>query len=116
VILYADRETNSIRETMSETNRRRELQRRYNDEHGITPQTIVKRISSLRDSIWEQDYVTVPAATQEPEASIPLHELPELIDSLSREMREAARELDFERAAVLRDRLQELEAERLRVS
>jgi excinuclease ABC subunit B len=116
VILYADRETNSIRETMGETNRRRELQRRYNDEHGITPQTIVKRISSLRDSIWEQDYVTVPAATQEPEASIPLHELPELIDSLSREMREAARELDFERAAVLRDRLQELEAERLRVS
>jgi excinuclease ABC subunit B len=116
VILYADRETNSIRQTMSETNRRRELQRRYNDEHGITPQTIVKRISSLRDSIWEQDYVTVPAATQELEASIPLHELPELIDSLSREMREAARELDFERAAVLRDRLQELEAERLRVS
>jgi excinuclease ABC subunit B len=116
VILYADRETNSIRETMAETNRRRELQRRYNDEHGITPQTIVKRISSLRDSIWEQDYVTVPAATQEAEVSIPLHELPELIESLSREMREAARELDFERAAVLRDRLQELEAERLRVS
>jgi excinuclease ABC subunit B len=116
VILYADSETDSIRETVAETNRRRELQRRYNDEHGITPQTIVKRISSLRDSIWEQDYVTVPANTQKPEASIPLHELPELIEGLSREMREAARELDFERAAALRDRLQDLEAERLRIS
>jgi excinuclease ABC subunit B len=113
VLLYADRETNSIRETLAETNRRRELQQRYNDEHGITPRTIVKRISSLRDSIWEQDYVTVPSGA---EPSAPAHELPELIDSLTREMRAAAGELDFERAAVLRDRLRELEAERLRIS
>jgi excinuclease ABC subunit B len=116
VLLYADRETNSIRETLAETNRRRELQQRYNLEHGITPRTIVKRITSLRDSIWEQDYVTVPSRAETAEPSVPAHELPELIDSLTREMRTAAGELDFERAAALRDRLRELEAERLRIA
>jgi excinuclease ABC subunit B len=115
VILYADQETNSIRETLAETNRRRELQARYNAEHGITPTTIQKRISSLRDSIWEQDYVTVPTARDERRAAVPPHELPELLASLRREMREAAEKLDFERAAELRDRLRELEAERLRI-
>ena len=116
VILYADQETRSIRQTVAETDRRREIQARYNEEHGITPKTIVKRISSLRDSIWEKDYVTVPASTDPEEAPVPAHELPELIDGLRREMREAAAELDFERAAELRDRIRELEAERLRVS
>ena len=47
--------------TVSETGWRREIQRRYNEEHGITPKSIVKKISALRDSIWERDYVTVPA-------------------------------------------------------
>jgi excinuclease ABC subunit B len=115
VILYADRETDSIRETLAETNRRRELQERWNSENGITPQTVRKRISSLRDSIWERDYVTVPSAKDEGAPAIPWHELPELLDSLRREMKSAARELDFERAAQLRDRIRELEAEQLRV-
>ena len=114
VILYADRETNSIRETLAETNRRREIQARYNQEHGITPTTIVKRISSLRDTIWEQDYVTVSTASERQEPRIPTHELPELIDSLRSEMMEAAAAHEFERAAVLRDRIRELEADRLR--
>ncbi|MBW2666294.1 MAG: excinuclease ABC subunit UvrB, partial [Deltaproteobacteria bacterium] len=60
VILYADHETKSIRQTLDETNRRRVIQKAYNDEHGITPKTIVKRIASIGESIWEQDYVTVP--------------------------------------------------------
>ena len=81
--------------------------RAYNIEHGITPQTVVKRISSLRDSIWERDYVTVPAAVDAKAPAIPLHELPELLDSLRREMHDAARELDFERAAQLRDRIRD---------
>jgi excinuclease ABC subunit B len=115
VILYADTMTNSIRNTLAETNRRRATQERYNAEHGITPETIVKRISSIRDSIWEKDYVSVPAH-EEAESRIPSHEIPVLIDSLRREMREAARDLDFERAAAVRDRIRELEAERLRVS
>jgi excinuclease ABC subunit B len=116
VLLYADKETDSIRATLAETDRRRERQQQYNEEHGITPKSVVKRISSLRDSIWEQDYVTVPAREKaDAEPPVPAHELPELIESLTREMREAAKELDFERAAVLRDRLRELEAERLRL-
>jgi excinuclease ABC subunit B len=115
VLLYADRETEAIRATLAETHRRRELQQRYNRERGITPRTIVKRISSLRDSIWEQDYVTVPRRAEAADPAIPVHELPGLIEDLTREMREAARALDFERAAVLRDRLRELEAERLRI-
>ncbi len=115
VILYADRQTHSIRETLAETDRRREVQTRWNSEHGITPQTVSKRISSLRDSIWERDYVTVPAAVDAHPPAIPWHELPELLSSLRREMQVAVRELDFERAAQLRDRIRELEAEQLRV-
>jgi excinuclease ABC subunit B len=114
VILFADRETNSIRATLAETNRRRAAQEAYNAEHGITPTTIVKRIVSLRDSIWEQDYVTVPKSEPD-ELAIPAHELPELIDGLRREMRAAAQELAFERAADLRDQIQALEAELLKV-
>jgi len=115
VLLYADRETDSIRATLAETNRRRELQERYNQQHGITPRTVRKRISSIRDSIWEHDYVTVPARGKDAREEIPGHELPELIESLRREMGDAVSELAFERAAELRDRIQALEAERLRM-
>ena len=73
-------------------------------------------ISSLRDSIWERDYVTVPVAREAVEPEVPLHELPELIEALRREMAEASRALEFERAAELRDRIQALEAERLRMA
>ncbi len=114
VLLYADAETDSIRATLEETDRRRELQEAYNAEHGITPQTVKKRITSLRDSIWEADYVTVQTARERPEPEVPGHELPALIEGLRAEMQAAARELDFERAAELRDRVRELEAERLR--
>jgi excinuclease ABC subunit B len=114
VILYADQETDSIRETVGETERRRELQTRYNEEHGITPTSIRKRISSLRESIWEADYLTVPAAARE-EAEVPSHELPALVEGLRREMQEAAKDLDFERAAELRDRIAALEEDFLRM-
>ena len=116
VILYADQRTGSIRETIEETERRREIQQRWNEEHGVTPQSVRKSISSLRDSIWERDYVTVPTARERAEAEIPPHELPEILDGMRREMAEAARALDFERAAELRDRIRALEAERLRLA
>ncbi|MBW2269734.1 MAG: excinuclease ABC subunit UvrB [Deltaproteobacteria bacterium] len=116
VLLYADKHTNSIRQTLEETNRRRELQERYNREHGITPKTVEKKISSLRDSIWERDYVTAPLAGEKAEPGIPVHELPALVDSLRAEMREAAEALEYERAADLRDRIRELEAELLRTT
>jgi excinuclease ABC subunit B len=112
VILYADVETDSIRKTLAETTRRREVQAAYNEEHGITPQTVRKSISSLRDSIWEGDYVTVP----DPKLAedIPLHEIASLLEALRAEMREAAKALEFERAAELRDRIRDLEQEQLR--
>jgi len=116
VILYADTRTDSIRATLAETDRRREVQARYNVEHGITPRTIEKRISSLQDSIWEADYVTVPAEREAGKGEVPVHELPELIEALRREMRAASDALDFERAADLRDRIQALEGERLRLA
>jgi len=116
VILYADRETGAIRQTLAETNRRREIQGNFNREHGITPETVVKRISSLRDSIWEGDYVTVPKGKERPQPEIPTHELPALLEGLRREMGEAAGDLDFERAAELRDRIRALESERLRTT
>lgn len=116
VILFADKETDSIRATIEETDRRREIQKAYNDEHGITPTTIKKKISSLHDSIWEQDYVTVPRAEEKAEPGIPRHEIPMLIEQLRSEMRDAARELDFERAAELRDRVKALESERIRLT
>jgi excinuclease ABC subunit B len=114
VILYADQRTDSIAETLDETGRRREAQRAYNLAHGITPTSIVKRISSLRDSIWERDYVTVSRREERAEPDVPAHELPELVEALRKEMRAAAEALDFERAAALRDRIQALEAERIR--
>ena len=115
VILYADKETGSIRQTLAETTRRREAQLAYNEEHGITPQTVVKRISSLRDSIWEADYVTVPKTKERVEPEIPVHEIPAVITALRREMEKAAGELEYEHAADLRDRIRMLEQERLRV-
>jgi excinuclease ABC subunit B len=116
VILYADKQTDSIRNTLAETERRRELQLHYNEAHGITPQTVKKRISSLRDSIWEQDYVTVPKREERPEPEVPAHELPGVIEALRREMQQAAKALEYERAAALRDRIRALEAERLATS
>src|SRR5690606_5749264 len=113
VILYADQRTESIQRTPAETARRRVTQSRYNAEHGITPQSVKKRISSLRDSIWEQDYVTVPTVRERPSAELPAHELPQLIAGLRREMKEAAKALEFERAAELRDRIRALEDERI---
>jgi excinuclease ABC subunit B len=116
VVLYADKETDSIRETLEETGRRRTRQEAYNAEHGITPTTIKKRITSLQDSIWEADYVTVPREEEKVEAGLPNHEIPALVERLRKEMREAARELEFERAAELRDRVKALEAQRIRMT
>ncbi len=75
---------------------------------------MVKRIESLRDSIWEQDYVTVPVERPGPAGEVPLHEIPALVAGLRKEMAEASKALEFERAAALRDRIRALEEERLR--
>lgn len=110
VIMYADAVTRSMRSAIDETNRRRNLQAAYNEKNGITPETVRSRIKEAINSIYETgDYYTVPVAAEKEEAYIPAHELPRLIRSLRKEMDRAAKKLDFEKAATLRDRLRELE-------
>ena len=110
VILYADKETDSIREAVGETLRRRELQSEYNQINGITPESVASNIPSLTASLYEADYGTVSLAQDN---EIDLDEVPKLVSNLREEMRRAADELDFERAALLRDQVQQLEKDAL---
>ncbi len=107
-ILYADRMTNSMRRAIEETNRRRDVQRQYNREQGITPETIVKSIGEILGSVYEQDYPDIPAVSERET----MYRTPEDIDKeirrLQKEMKNAARKLEFEKATELRDRIQEL--------
>jgi excinuclease ABC subunit B len=115
VLMYADRVTDSMRKAIDETTRRRELQEAYNRVHGITPQTIRKAIGGSLLEACEADYVTVDA--DEPVEDVPADPaaLARLVAELRRQMRAAARELDFEGAAALRDRVQALEGRLLGV-
>ncbi len=107
VIMYADVITKSIQRCLDETKRRRSIQERYNEAHGITPETITKAISDILTSVYEADYVTVPVA-EAVEAPLSEEEILQSIEELSREMKEASKKLEFERAAKLRDRIREL--------
>jgi len=105
VIMYADTVTESMRAAIAETDRRRCAQEEYNREHGITPASIVKEIDDVLSSVYERDYVTVP---QLPGGWRTQAELDAHIAGLERQMREAAADLDFERAAALRDQARSL--------
>ncbi len=108
VIMYADRVTDSMQSALDETDRRREVQRAYNEEHGITPLGISKTIRDITDSIREVAEEEAPyTATSE----LPRDELTRLVKELERQMKQAAKELDFERAALLRDQVTELRRE-----
>jgi len=109
VIMYADTATRSLQEALKETDRRRQLQLDYNKRYNITPETVKKSIRDVLSSIYEADYYTVPVVSEDKEDYIPLSEIPRLIKSLRAEMKLAADELDFERAAELRDRIQRLQ-------
>jgi len=115
VIMYADRTTDSIRICLEETKRRRDLQGRYNEKHHITPESIKKSINNILASIYEADYVTIPAQKEEREITLTEEELPDMIRRLKLQMQEAAKELAFERAAALRDQIKELSALMLRL-
>jgi excinuclease ABC subunit B len=107
-ILYADVITRSMRQAIDETERRRRVQEAYNREHGITPASIVKDIDSVLSSVYERDYVTIPAEPDERNQYRTAAELAAAIADLERQMRDAAANLEFERAAELRDRLRRL--------
>jgi excinuclease ABC subunit B len=110
-ILYADKMTESMKRALSETNRRRALQQAYNEAHGITPESIVKNISNVLASIFEADYLTVPLDEEGEE--IDAAQLPLLLESLKKQMLDAAKDLDFEKAAEIRDRVIALEDKHL---
>ncbi len=104
-ILYADRITESMRRAIEETNRRRQLQEKYNREHGITPKSIVKPIKELL-AIEELDYVKLPLKL--PKGISSEEDLIERISKLEKEMWECAKRWEFEKAAKLRDEIKQL--------
>jgi excinuclease ABC subunit B len=106
-ILYADTMTDSMRYAIAETNRRRAKQTQFNHENGITPESIIKPVDMALAQITEADYVTVPLDLPAAEA-VSMDQLDELIASLEKQMREAAKQFEFEKAAQLRDRIKML--------
>jgi excinuclease ABC subunit B len=110
-ILYADQVTDSMKTAMGETSRRRARQEAYNLENGITPESIRKSIGDLLSSVYEHDYLAVPEVAEEPEERYrSLDDLEAEAKALEKQMREAAKALEFEKAAELRDRLRRLRA------
>jgi excinuclease ABC subunit B len=105
-IMYADQITDSMRRAIEETERRRRIQMAYNQEHNISPTSIVKQVRDLTD--WVRS-AAAPQAAAEP-AQMSRDELLRLIRELEKEMKKAAQELEFEKAAVLRDQIFELRA------
>jgi excinuclease ABC subunit B len=109
-ILYADHMTASMKRAISETNRRREIQEKYNEENNITPESIIKPVDMTLVAISEADYVKIPEVETEEILTDDPEKIAELIAKLETEMREAARKFEFERAAELRDKARELRA------
>jgi excinuclease ABC subunit B len=114
-ILYADRVTDSMRRAIGETERRRAIQEEYNREHGITPQTIIKAIESTLVTAYEADYFKVPLELDRIEDYSPAN-IEATIARLQYEMRAAAKNLEFERAAELRDRIKYLREREMQMS
>ena len=113
-ILYADRITDSLRFAIDETTRRRAVQQKYNEEHGIEPATIIKSIDSDLVKMANLDYLDVPLPGQKSRLDIAGDEdIDKAISRLQKEMKEAAKNLDFERAAEIRDKLKELKEARI---
>jgi excinuclease ABC subunit B len=115
VIMYADTVTRSMQACLDETGRRRTAQLAYNTEHGITPETVKKSLRTILEDIAEKDYVELPlVAEEEGEYRTPA-ELRREIERVKKEMLKAAADLEFEKAAALRDRMLVLEKHELAV-
>ena len=105
VIMYADKITRSMAATIEETKRRREIQSQYNEEHGITPKTIVKEVRDSIETLKPADEEVIFGVSENEST----YDIKSTIESLQQEMMEAAQNLQFERAAQLRDKIKELE-------
>src|ERR671919_2092367 len=112
VIMYAETMTASMRVALEETTRRRVIQEAYNTEHGITPASIVKAIDDISLSVYNLDYST-PVVMEDRESYLSPDELDSRIEELQAQMRQAAANLDFERAAKLRDKIKTLKSREL---
>ena len=109
VIMYADKITGSMERAIGETERRRKIQKEYNEAHGIVPKTIVKGVRDLIEiGISDDDKVSAKGKRKKPDAKMTKKEKDELIEKLTKEMKEAARHLEFEKAAFLRDKIAEI--------
>ena len=106
VIMYADSVTDSMQQTLVETNRRREIQQKYNEEHGIVPQTIVKKVSEILEISTHSD------GEFKNTKKLSKAQRQQLIESLTKEMKAAAKLLEFEHAAYLRDKIKKLRGEK----
>jgi excinuclease ABC subunit B len=107
-IMYADHMTDSMRTALAETDRRRAIQDAYNREHGITPASIVKSIDEVLTSVYERDYLTVGTSADEAGQFRTRAELEAFVSGLQAQMKAAAANLEFEKAAELRDRIKQL--------
>jgi len=107
-VLYADKMTNSMRQAIDETDRRRRVQEAYNEAHGITPASIVKHIDDAMLSVYQRDYLAVPSVEESRETFKSRADLDRKIAELEKTMKAAAANLEFERAASVRDELRRL--------
>ncbi|HEX9492821.1 MAG TPA: helicase-related protein, partial [Thermoanaerobaculia bacterium] len=112
-ILYADTITDSLRHAIDETNRRRAIQKEYNQEHGIEPATIIKAVDSDLVRMANLDYFDLAGPVGRRQLLVADEDLDKAISRLTKEMKEAAKNLDFERAAEIRDKLRELKEIRI---
>ncbi len=112
-ILYADTVTDSMAAAIGETDRRRRIQREYNDAHGITPQSIVKGIDELLTSVYERDYLDYTRISEDKDIYLSPHRRKKRMDELAKLMKEASAALEFEKAAAYRDELVKLKKREL---
>ncbi len=111
VVMYADHVTDSMKRAISETDRRRQIQETFNAEHGITPKSIVKEVRDITDRVRRDAGLPIAAEARAPyvtASALPKDDLVRLVKDLERQMKQAAKELEFEKAAMIRDQVMDL--------